>query len=982
MSRDPRRAPRPRWAADLARLAVPVLLIIAAGAAVAWFADERRRAVLVQVRESGLVVLEVAGVLLLLVLAVGLIVWLGRPPGITFDSSLDGADLDGTALARALAGELHRVRSVHEVQGELKIQDSSRPPVVLNRRDTVADSVLTPAAPARLADAVVGIGSVELAGATLPVGSLLAALRHVWPLRRSGPSISGQVFRQGRALRLTVQLRPGRRAAPVDFSVLTICDDVRAGRDELLRTAAARIAHTLSPGAAGITWQGFARLTRALEQYQEYDETADPAVLESAVLAARGIPARDEHSRDVRALVYNLGVACLAARDLRNAQRLLERAHVADPADAVIRNALAVTYFEQRRFAEARAAFEEARGLVPSALWDGADVEGVAAHPWNGLGNTYVELADYTSAIQVYQEAIERWPAAAYLYNGLGNAYLQQHQWDEAERAYRAAVERDPDSAYPLHGLGNLRARRGRFEEAEEYHEQALERDPAFAHAWNGLGEALAGRGRHVEALDKHRRAVELRPDDPYTWCSLGLTHLRHGDVADALEALHRARDLDERAAYVRRGLGDAYLRLGSWDEARDAYREAVDANPADAAAWDGLARATGAQGKGDLKRQVALFEKAAEANPTEPFGWNQLGDACYRAGLLAESVEAHLAALELDPKNSFAQDGLGKAHLGLGNFDAAERAHREAEKINPRDAYAPHGVAAVHLARGEFEAALEENRRAIVIEPRADFAWNGLGDAAERLRRYDEAEMSFRTTLEISPDNAYAHTGLARVALARGRAAEALATCARAATLPPPTAFAYITLGDAHAVLGEHDRAIEAYREGLVLDQRRIDGWAGLGHSYVWLGDFVNALGAFDQGLEVRPEHWRLLLGRGDVLLRKEAEREDVGDFGPARALYEAAVRAQPDAALAPQVRLAALAVRAGDLDAARRHAGHAQRAFQRCWDLRRHSDADLGELRTLATMLAGPPEEARQGLRRLLRGGAVPGVAVLPEA
>ncbi|WP_305783948.1 tetratricopeptide repeat protein [Symbioplanes lichenis] len=961
-------------------LAVPLTVVAVMVAAVVWFATGTHRAALIDVRDGVVVILEVVGLLLLLGLISGLLVWLCQPLGVSVENCSDNAQLDGDVLARTLTGELRRIKAVHEGQDTQSARHPPAPlltlmPVVHSRRDRIADSILVPTAPSRLAGAVVAIGSIDVAGTSLPLGALLTALKQAWPLRPSGPAVTARLFQEGDAVRLTVHLQPARRRPSLDFATTACGDTVTAAVGQAVRTSAARVAHALSPRPETIAWQDFERLTTALESYQEFQATKDKAPLRTAAALAHTIRSQDDHRRNARALIYNLGAACLEARDLENAELLLRRARRADPDDAVIGNAFALALFEQRRFAEARDAFLAATKLDPATMWDSAGVPGLSAHPWNGLGNTYVELAEYPKAIEAYRRGIELCPGEPYLHNGLGNAYLQQHLWEPAEEQYREASRLDPHSAYPWHGLGNLWIQRNQPGRARKCHEKALELDSTFAPAWNGLGEALARLDQPEQAVQAHRKAIGLRRDDPYTWRSLAGTYLLQDRIPEAFEALETAKGIDDQASYVWRGFGDAYLRAGSPREAKDAYRKALDLNPRDAAAWDGLARTTGADGDGDIEERLRAFEHAAEENPREPFAWNQVGEAYYQAGAVHKSVEAHERALALDPGNSFALDGLGKAYLMLGEVDAALDAHERARASNAGDAYASHSIGAILLRRGDYAGALREHRRAVHDGPGEAFAWNGLGDACERLRRYDDAAGHYRTALGIHPDNAYAHNGLARIAVTRGDYASAVDSAARATRLAPHSDLGFVTLGDAWLGQGAYDKAVEAYREGTVQSRLGTESWDGLGRAYSWLGDYANAGYAYEQGLEADPEHWRLLLGRADVVLGKEIACGRDSAFEEIAKLYDDSVRAAPSLALAARVRLAVLAHHQGDTVTCRRHAAEALAGFAHCWAVRPHPDADLHELAALAHLLGGRDADGLGMLRQALadlRGGA----------
>ena len=69
---------------------------------------------------------------------------------------------------------------------------------------------------------------------------------------------------------------------------------------------------------------------------------------------------------------------------------------------------------------------------------------------WNELGNSYVRLASYRSAIGCYQEAIRLRPDFAQAWWGLGGSYARTGNLSEAMEAVRKLRKYDPQRADEL----------------------------------------------------------------------------------------------------------------------------------------------------------------------------------------------------------------------------------------------------------------------------------------------------------------------------------------------------------------------------------------------------------------------------------------------------------------------------------------------------------------------------------------------------
>lgn len=105
------------------------------------------------------------------------------------------------------------------------------------------------------------------------------------------------------------------------------------------------------------------------------------------------------------------------------------------------------------------------------------------------LGVAYEKKGEFNPAVEEYQKASERLPAA-YLY--LGNAYMQMNRLEEAEAAYKKSIKKSPETADAYNNLAWLYyVKRDNLDEAESLVLKALQIDPS--------------RGDYRDTLDKIR---------------------------------------------------------------------------------------------------------------------------------------------------------------------------------------------------------------------------------------------------------------------------------------------------------------------------------------------------------------------------------------------------------------------------------------------------------------------------------------------
>jgi tetratricopeptide (TPR) repeat protein len=198
------------------------------------------------------------------------------------------------------------------------------------------------------------------------------------------------------------------------------------------------------------------------------------------------------------------------------------------------------------------------------------------------------------------------------------------------------------------------------------------------------------------------------------------------------------------------RNVGDEYRRLGVLDVAFRYYNGALRADPADAAAYDGLAR---------IWRDWGLPGLA-------------LGDAS-RAVYYARSSGA-------------AHNTLGTVMQALGNRREARAAYEQARRSDPHASYALTNLCYLSFLEGKTDAALGECRQAITLDPDARPAHNNLALIYASQGRLDLA----RLELSRDGDEAASQFNMGVIYMATkdyGRAATAF----QAALVARPSFFA-----------------------------------------------------------------------------------------------------------------------------------------------------------------------------------------------
>jgi tetratricopeptide (TPR) repeat protein len=241
-----------------------------------------------------------------------------------------------------------------------------------------------------------------------------------------------------------------------------------------------------------------------------------------------------------------------------------------DPNDAVVRLALADSYFAAERYTEAATQYE--------AVFTIDDKSALALA---GLGRSLYSAGDRDGAAAAFQKVVDAaqeadirgtLAGAAYFY--LGVIKLELLKPDEAIPLLRNAVLIDGADADAVQMLGAAYVATGNYDEALVYLAKAVRFVPNFVEAYDQMAIAYDGKGQPNEA--KYARAMSL------------FSRERYSDAAKDLEAVTAALPRFT-AAFV--GLGQAREKLGQKEAAAAAYNMALSLDPNDFNARGGLVR-------------------------------------------------------------------------------------------------------------------------------------------------------------------------------------------------------------------------------------------------------------------------------------------------------------------------------------------------------------------------------------------------------
>jgi tetratricopeptide (TPR) repeat protein len=170
-------------------------------------------------------------------------------------------------------------------------------------------------------------------------------------------------------------------------------------------------------------------------------------------------------------------------------------------------------------------------------------------------------------------------------------------------------------------------------------------------------------------------------------------------------------------------------------------------------------------------------------------------------------------------PGNAFAENNLGQALFFEGRVAEAEAHYRRAVELDPGDAQAHYNLANILANDGRLAGAIAQYAQALRLRPEFFEAHNNLGLAFEKAGRTEEAITEFEATLRLQPGSFEAHCNLADVLAQAGRMAEGIAQYERALQIEPASTAAQENLGQALAQAGQWPQAVSHLQEAVRLE-------------------------------------------------------------------------------------------------------------------------------------------------------------------
>jgi serine/threonine protein kinase/tetratricopeptide (TPR) repeat protein len=298
------------------------------------------------------------------------------------------------------------------------------------------------------------------------------------------------------------------------------------------------------------------------------------------------------------------------------------------------------------------------------------------------------------SAVDLFQQAIQRDPSFALAYAGLADASIiiynlsQDAAWSQKALSAAQHAQTLNDEIPEVHfALGNVYRVTGKTAEAIVELKRALELAPNSDEGYRRLANAYMAAGQKDDALRAYQQAIDVNPYYGLNYTRLGIAYNELGDYQKALGALNHAVELmpDSAAAYG--NIGVIYFQMGKWNDA------------------------------------ITAYEKALKLEPSEGL-YTNLGTAYFYLGHRTDAVTMFQKAVALNPNNHQYAGNLADGYRWLGEKEKAQATYQQAIQlaykalqVKPGDADTLGSLALYYAKSGDPKRGLDFIRRARAID-------------------------------------------------------------------------------------------------------------------------------------------------------------------------------------------------------------------------------------------------------------------------
>lgn len=349
------------------------------------------------------------------------------------------------------------------------------------------------------------------------------------------------------------------------------------------------------------------------------------------------------------------------------------------------------------------------------------------------LAEMYDENKQTAKALEVYQQAEQRFPEDLYILIGLADHYKRQNNTERYDYYVNRAItakgldaetqlsilmpyvqemindtlrrekgvdiaaklaQQYPDNAQVLAIYGDLLSITGKQEAAVAQYKRALAIDPSRYNVWQQVLFSYTDRKSADSLIAYSEKALRLFPNQALVHYLNGIGHINKGNTASAIKAINRAIDMQPEENQQLLGemyssLGDAYNTARQYSASDSAYNAALRLQPDNASVLNNYSYYLSVRGI-RLDDAERMSKRSLELRPNEATFMDTYGWILYKSGQYDKAREYIQRAIDANPTGADATlwDHLGDVYYKLKDTDKAVQHWQKAKELGSDNQY------------------------------------------------------------------------------------------------------------------------------------------------------------------------------------------------------------------------------------------------------------------------------------------------------
>jgi tetratricopeptide (TPR) repeat protein len=236
---------------------------------------------------------------------------------------------------------------------------------------------------------------------------------------------------------------------------------------------------------------------------------------------------------------------------------------------------------------------------------------------------------------------------------------------------------------------------------------------------------------------------------------------------------------------------------------------------------------------KGDLKKAIEYWTKAAQLNPQDPDYFFNLGVAYFEIKRYIEAIDALTRTLAICPIYYKANLILGTAYLKIRKFENARKHIEKSLIVNKNSLLAYLNLGAINSILKDYKNGIAMFEKAIALSPKEASAYMGLAKIYATLDNIEKANFYFRKVIEFDKKGNLANYAKRLITSQRRQKIEEEPLDISEAANPEES----YSEGYRNYIIGNFQKSVQMYKKYLTTKSDDDYVWCALGEAQLRAG-------------------------------------------------------------------------------------------------------------------------------------------------